>query len=550
MDNDSQKEKTSGSESSREVVPASSSSSSASSLAIGTKEEKPHGFFTSIKNGIHKFLSKIGEFFSSYANAFIKGDWATRISFIIMGFGFFFRGQNVEKKVLVKDSDPKRYTTKTVYQVQWLRGVFYLTIEVLAILVLIFWGIPNYSKLSLQNLVAYADSCSIVNGNKVCSGYDNSFLILLYAIVASVLLVLFIPIYFQSVKSEYQSQVNLAEGHPLNSAKDDLHDLVDSKFYITVLAFPIIGILLFTIVPIIFMIAIAFTNYDANHNPPSNNFSWVGWTNFATMFGGNATTDFSRIFANQILWTLEWAVLATITCFFGGLILALMLNSKKTRCVKLWRTCFVVTIAVPQFVTLMLIRYFLSDTGIVNSLFKQWGFTAWAQAAGWLGNYNYFPFLNDPTWAKWTIIIINCWVGFPYLMLIISGILMNIPADLYESAEIDGAGRQRMFWQITMPYILQVTGPYLISQFVGNINNFNVIYLLTSGYNSTDSAYTLASAKETDLLVTWLFSMVTGNSNKYYLASVIGIVMFVITSTVTLLTFTQTTKGNRERRFQ
>jgi arabinogalactan oligomer/maltooligosaccharide transport system permease protein len=127
---------------------------------------------------------------------------------------------------------------------------------------------------------------------------------------------------------------------------------------------------------------------------------------------------------------------------------------------------------------------------------------------------------------------------------------MNIPTDLYESAQIDGAGKSRMFWSITMPYILQVTSSYLISSFVGNINNFNVIYLLTAGYSTDNVIYGSVSAKETDLLVTWLFNMIQGNGYKYYMASVIGIMMFIISAIVTLLTFTQTTKGHREERFQ
>lgn len=550
-----EKEKTSGSGPSDEVVPESSSAVTVASLSFfGKIGYKFTEFWKSLGHSICHGFSKMGHafvaFFVSIYTCFAKGDWATRLSFLVFGFGYFIHGTTVEKKTLVPGSDPKRYESKRVYQVQWLRGVACLVLEVLTILVLVFWAVPNFSKLSLENLTTYADTCQYIDGDKICTGnYDNSFLILLYSVVSGLLLLFAIPLYFISIKGVYKSQVEAAEGRPLNSAKEDLNDLVNGKFYITILAIPVIGILLFTVVPLVFMIAIAFTNYDGNHNPPSKNFSWVGWRNFGTMFG-TTSDSFGTIFANQIVWTLEWAVLATITCFFGGLILALLLNSKKTRFVKVWRTCFVITIAVPQFVTLMLLRYFLSQNGIVNSLLSQSGFTTWAQNAGILGTYNYFPFLDDPTWAKWTIIFVNMWVGFPYLMLIISGILMNIPQDLYESAMIDGAGKQRMFWQITMPYILQVTGPYLISQFVSNINNFNVIYLLTSGYTTKSSAYGLAYAKETDLLVTWLFNMITGNNNKYYLASVIGIMMFVVTSTITLLTFTQTTKGNRERKFQ
>jgi arabinogalactan oligomer/maltooligosaccharide transport system permease protein len=101
-----------------------------------------------------------------------------------------------------------------------------------------------------------------------------------------------------------------------------------------------------------------------------------------------------------------------------------------------------------------------------------------------------------------------------------------------------------------MPYILQVTGPYLISSFVGNINNFNVIYLLTNAYKTSDTMLASVNASEADLLVTWLYKITTGNEIKYYMASVIGILIFLISTFFTLIAFNQTVKGNREEQFQ
>jgi arabinogalactan oligomer/maltooligosaccharide transport system permease protein len=286
------------------------------------------------------------------------------------------------------------------------------------------------------------------------------------------------------------------------------------------------------------MILIAFTNYGAS-GIDAERFTWVGGSNWGNLigFGGDG---FAEVFFKQFLWTIIWAVLATFTCFFGGLLLALLLNSKRTRFVKVWRTGFVITVAVPQFVSLMLIRFFLGDNGIVNNLLMY----SWHVIDKPIG------FLTDPLITKFTIILVNCWVGFPYLMLMISGILMNIPADLYESARIDGAGKTKMFWSITMPYIMQVCTPYLISSFVSNINNFNVIYLLTMDYNPTEAAYTTVGAKESDLLITWLYNMIAGTNsdNQYYMASIVGIIMFTISTIFTLIAFTQSTKGDRERR--
>ena len=125
-------------------------------------------------------------------------------------------------------------------------------------------------------------------------------------------------------------------------------------------------------------------------------------------------------------------------------------------------------------------------------------------------------------------------------MLIATGILMNIPADLYESARIDGASPAQQYARITLPYMLFVTGPYLLTSFVGNLNNFNVIYLLTGGNPLNTGIGTAggASVGHTDLLVTWLFKMTLGSSdNRYYMASVIGILVFAVVAALSLIVY-------------
>ena len=124
------------------------------------------------------------------------------------------------------------------------------------------------------------------------------------------------------------------------------------------------------------------------------------------------------------------------------------------------------TIAVPHFVTLLIIRQMLQPNGAVNVLL---------QNLGWISSP--LPFFTDKWWARITVVIVNIWVGVPYVLLQITGILQNIPQDLYESARVDGAGPFVTFRKITLPYMLFVTTPYLITSFTGNINNFNVIFL-------------------------------------------------------------------------
>ena len=140
--------------------------------------------------------------------------------------------------------------------------------------------------------------------------------------------------------------------------------------------------------------------------------------------------------------------------------------------------------------------------------------------------------------------VINLWVGIPYTLLQVTGILQNIPGELYEAAKIDGANAVQTFFKITLPYMLFVMTPYLITQFTGNINNFNVIFLLSGG-NPTPVD---ATAGKTDLLVTWLYKL-TVDKNYYNLGAVIGIMTFIVLAIVALVTYRNTASYKDEEGF-
>lgn len=234
---------------------------------------------------------------------------------------------------------------------------------------------------------------------------------------------------------------------------------------------------------------------------------------------------------------------ATFTTYFGGILLSLFLNNKRTKLPKLWRALFIVTIAVPQFVSLLLVRNFFADNGIFNGML-----TSAATALGIIaeGTTLNFPWLTAPGWAHVTIVLINIWIGVPYQMLIATGVLTNLPVDQIESSRIDGANACQTFRYITMPYVLFVTGPALVTDFVKNINNFNVIYLLTQDvYTTTNQALANSQATEVDLLVTWLFRL-TQDYYNYKMASVIGIAVFVICAVFTLVAFNFMLSGDKE----
>jgi len=469
--------------------------------------------FKGIPAALLKLWRRFAAIFITIGEAARDGDWKTRVSFGVFGFGLF--------------------TRKQVF-----KGILYLLFEIAFILYMIFFGAGYLAKFgTLGEIAVIEDVWDEAQGAYVTMYYDNSLLILLYGLLTILFIIAFVYVWYYNVKVSKAAQDIIEARRSLPTAKDDLHDLADEQYHKTLLAMPMLGIVVFTVFPIIFMILVAFTNYDINHYPPAKLFTWVGWENFKNVLGGGVTSDsakFAYTFGGLLLWTVIWALFATFSNYIFGMIVALMINKKGIKFKKLWRTILIMTIAVPQFVSLMLMSQMLGDRGVYNYLLKSWGLIDKS-----------IPFLTNGTVAKVTIIIVNIWIGIPYTMLICTGILMNIPADLYESAKIDGASAFKMYMKITLPYMWHVTTPYLISQFIGNINNFNVIFLLTGGAPATlDYQY----AGETDLLITWLYKL-TFNEGAYGVASVISIFLFIIISVFSLILYNRSNAVKNEEEF-
>ncbi|MBQ9714652.1 MAG: sugar ABC transporter permease [Clostridia bacterium] len=368
---------------------------------------------------------------------------------------------------------------------------------------------------------------------------DNSFLILLYGVMSIVIALLFIWLWSLNVKGSYENDVRIRKGEQVKSFREDVRLLLNERFYAPLLALPFVGLLIFTVMPLVFMVLIAFTNYNYAHMPPGKLFDWVGFANFRTLFSlSGGTSGFAFVFLRVLVWTFVWAFFATFTNYFLGLIIAMLIHKKGIRIKMLWRTLFVIAIAIPQFVTLLLMQKILDGDGILNKLL--------GTNILWLTDSRHLSLL-----PRVMIILVNIWIGVPYTLLMCSGILMNIPVDYYEAAKIDGANSVRIFMHITLPYMLHITTPYLITQFVGNINNFNVIWLLTGGGPVDNLHYGGGTqAQSTDLLVTWLYRLTTDQNPKYNVASVIGIVIFVISAVLSLITFNRTSAAKNEGAFQ
>lgn len=453
------------------------------------------------------FKRKPSEFDTEYTvmNAIKKGDFMTRLSMLVMGAG------NIARKQIVK-------------------GILYFVTELAYIFYMVSYGI--YSLTELPTLGHYRrEEVETSYGFTYVTEGIPSVQVLLYGVVTIIITLLFIALWRETLKSAYKAQCLSKEGKHVNTFFEDIRDLFNVNLHKVLLALPLAGILTFTVLPLVFMILQAFTNYS-DEGGKLNKFEWVGFDSFKQVFaiGG----DISEQFWSVLAWTIIWAIFATALNYILGMILAIVINRKGTRLKSMWRFNFVLSVAIPQFVSLLIIRSMFSEIGTINLLLKDWGLIDQS-----------LPFWSDPTWARITVIIINLWVGIPYTMLQITGILQNIPAELYEAARVDGANAVTTFFKITLPYMLFVTTPYLITTFTGNVNNFNVIYLLTGGGPTAVGN----TAGKTDLLVTWLYKL-TIDENDYNIGAVIGIMTFVVLAIVSLVTYRSTGSYKDEEGFQ
>ena len=443
------------------------------------------------------------------AAIFVEGDVFSKLSYLIWGLSNMVRGQIV-------------------------KGCMYLGIEIAYVYYMINSGVAAIANLftlgTREQGMVYNEAIGIY---EIQQG-DNSMLMLLYGVAAIAITVMAIVVWITSVRSGEDARQRQLAGRKVYTILDDIVSLFDTNIVRLFLFLPMIGILIFTVVPLFYMILMAFTNYDADHQPPGHLFTWVGLENFKAIL--NASGNLGSTFLPILAWTLIWAVVACFSCYFGGMFLAILINSKGIKLKKMWRTVFVLAMAVPAFVSLLVVSTMLGQNGIVNVLVQKWGFTDGP-----------LPFLTNAAWARGTVIVVNLWIGVPATLLMVSGILMNIPPELYESAGIDGANQVQQFVKITFPYMLQVTTPYLITNFIANINNFGVIYFLTEGAPLTLEYY--KGAGKTDLLVTWLYKL-TKDSNDYNLAATIGILIFVISAVFSLITYARAGITQKEEALQ
>lgn len=444
----------------------------------------------------------------SLTNAVTKGGTVAYLSLAVMGFGNIMAGQLI-------------------------KGILFLLAE---LVFLIFFFVPGGALYRISMLFSLGDKAQGEVWNEELGIFeyvegDRSQLILLYGISCIGITLLFFVLWRASVTSGYKAMSLKRADLSVPSFADDIRSLFDENIHRLLMTPPTAFLLVFTVLPLVYMMSMAFTNFSREGDKLVL-FDWVGFDNFLSVF--NARSVVGKQFWSVLIWTLVWAFFATFLNFFFGTFIAMMINRPSIKLKGLWRTVLATTIAVPQFVSLLVVRSMLQPQGIINRLLQNADIISAP-----------LPFLTDVTFARVLVIIVNLWIGIPYTILQVTGVLNNIPKEQYDATKVDGCTAFQTFTHVTMPYMMFVLTPYLITQFTGNINNFNVIYLLTRG----EPISVGDSAGATDLLITWLYKL-SVDQQKYNMAAVIGILTFAVLSIVALITYNNSNSYKNEEGFK
>ena len=318
------------------------------------------------------FKKRVNEFPTPYTctRAMREGGMETKLSMLVMGLGNMVHGQ-------------------------FIKGFLFLAIEVAYVVFMIVNGAGFLAMLPSLGSVPQEEIWDEAQQIYVYTKGDQSILILLYGVATILLTLLMVYAWRGALKSAYKAECLAKAGKHVNSFGEDVKSLLDENLQKLLMTPPMFFIGAFTILPLIFMICMAFTNYSKIDSHLML-FDWVGLDNFKALF--DSSSILGSTFWSVLGWTLVWAFFATFSNYIAGMIISLMINRKGTRAKGFWRFCFVLSCAVPMFVSLLIMRTMLQPEGAINVLLRNLGFIAADQS---------LPFFTDPTWARVTVIVIN-----------------------------------------------------------------------------------------------------------------------------------------------
>jgi arabinogalactan oligomer / maltooligosaccharide transport system permease protein len=399
-----------------------------------------------------------------------------------------------------------------LYNKQFLKGGSFLALT--AAFMIVFYDLLNMGLWGLFTL-----------GEK--TPRDHSIFLLVYGILAIIVLVFGIGFYIYNLADAYKTGRKRDEGKSINTVKEQYRNLVDNGFPYLIMS-PGFMLLVFVVIfPIIFVVLLSFTNYDLYHSPPAKLVDWVGFKNFVDIF---EVDIWRQTFFSVLSWTLVWTFCATILQVSLGIFLAIIVNQKDVKGKALIRTVFILPWAVPAFVSILVFAGMFNESfgTINNDILAFFG----------IGPLNW---MTEAVYTKLALILIQSWLGFPFIFAMTTGVLQSIPEELYEAATVDGASNWQKFKNITLPLVLFATAPILITQFTFNFNNFNIIYL----FNGGGPAVTGSNAGGTDILISWIYRL-TMTSAQYSKAAAITMLLSLIVITVAVWQFKRTKSFQEE----
>ncbi|WP_313469234.1 ABC transporter permease subunit [Carnobacterium sp.] len=364
---------------------------------------------------------------------------------------------------------------------------------------------------------------------------DHSLFMMIGGTLQLIITVIFLAFYALNIYDAKQTAVRWNNDLKVNTtAKSILYNVYDHGFpYLLIV--PAYLMMAFTIIfPVLVTLFMAFTNYDFYHIPPANLIDWIGFKNFTNILFLSSYRDaFSSVFS----WTVIWTLCATTLQISLGILTAVVTNQSFIKGKRFFGVIFLLPWAVPAFITILSFSNIFNDSiGAINT-----------QVIPLL---NHLPFIEigqiawktKAVWSKVAIILIQGWLGFPYIYVMTTSILQSIPEDLYEAAKIDGASAIQRFKEITLPMIFMVAAPTFITQYTGNFNNFSMIYLFNNGGPGSVGG----GAGATDILISWIYKLTTGTSPQYSMAAAITLIISILVITVSLLVFRKTNAFNME----
>lgn len=392
-----------------------------------------------------------------------------------------------------------------IYNKQYIKGALLACLE----LIVLIFGIPYFIRsifglLSLGVVPLHYEDDQAVG--------DNSTFLMIDGVIALTVLVIFILVYIANVLDARKQAVIIEK---TGYTKRTFRNVADHSFAGIMLS-PVFAIIIFvTLVPIICSFLIAFTDYSSpNHLPPRVLLDWVGFKNFINLV---KLSVWKSTFVGVLIWTFLWATISTITAYLIGLIFALFLSSKKIVFQKFWRTVLILPMVIPGFITILTMKVMFNKVGPVNQLLLSiFGFSV-----DWFTNANM---------SRAILIGVNLWLSVGADMLLMSGIISNLPTDIYEAADLDGASVFQKFKSITLPLVIYSTGPLMVMTFSSNLNNYGIITMLTNG-GPVDANYRYAG--DSDILSSWIYTL-TMKQGQYSMGMVISIIMFAIIALISV----------------